>query len=228
MGHTPRWDAGSAPGALCVQDGCKDGANKCMAAPGDLSRGKEAIPPRTPWEPGGPRGALPFHEPTFPLKAEGDRQGTATRHPPEPPTPIASASGWLARDPSFSHPSWSRLHRLSPQPRPREAPDWAHPKPGCPQLRCRRGWGRERREGPGGTGTPGAACRARSRRQSPLLLRAAPPAGCEPATAPGAASLGGACRGSPCTGWTPQLGGKLQEERAVANETPALRSAAGG
>lgn len=121
MGHTSRWDAGSKPWALCMQHRCKDRAKKCMAAPGDLSWEKEAIPPHTPWELGSPRGALPFHVPTFPLKAEGDWQGTATRHLPEPPVPMGSASGWLTRDPNFSHPSWSSLHHLSLQPRPRGA-----------------------------------------------------------------------------------------------------------
>lgn len=187
MGHTSRWDAGSKPRALCMQHGCKDRAKKCMAAPGDLSWEKEAIPPRTPWELGSPRGALPFHVPTFPLKAEGDWQGTATRHLPEPPVPMGSASGWLTRDPNSSHPSWSSLHHLSLQPRPRGAQIEPIPTQGL-------GIGDTKRAGGGGTGTPCAACRARSRRQSPLLLRAALPAGTEPRRGP---------QGSPCSGWTP-------------------------
>lgn len=176
MGHTSRWDTGSKPRALCMQHSYKDGAKKCTAAPGDLSWEKEAIPPRTLWKLGSPRGALPFHVPTFPLKAEGDWKGTATRHLPEPPAPMRSASGWLAREPNFSHPSWSSLHHLSLQPRPTGTQTEPIPTQAAP-----RGWGQGTQKGPGGgTGTPCAACRARSRRQSPLLLRAALPAGREP------------------------------------------------
>lgn len=190
MGHTSRWDTGSKPGALCMQHSYKDGAKKCTAAPGDLSWEKEAIPPRTLWKLGSPRGALPFHVPTFPLKAEGDWKGTATRHLPEPPAPMGSASGWLAREPNFSHPSWSSLHHLSLQPRPTGTQTEPIPTQAAP-----RGWGQGTQKGPGGGDRDTVRC----------LQGAQPPP--EPTAAPRSAASGQRAsrgpQGSPCSGWTP-------------------------